>query len=287
MVISILANLRPRPDSARALQNYGRLAARYDGTCRRIEALRRKAIDELGLRPGETVFDIACGTGPTLVLLAHRVAPTGRVVGVELSPEMAALARQRVGAAGLGASVDVIEGAAEALRFWPPADAMLFCYTHDVLQSPAAIDRLIESARPGARIALLGMKTLPWAWGWSANAFNLYRARRYLTTYRNLDRPWRLLEERGAALRVVHSALWGSAYIAVGTLPGTQPLRRPEAAMDRSIAHSTTQPSLSMDNAFIATTVDWDHRTPNDGPSLGGRAARGPGRRRLKPDGSA
>ena len=239
MVISILANLRPQPDATRALQNYGRLAARYDGTCKRIEALRRKAINELRLRPGETVFDIACGTGPTLVLLAHRVAPTGRVVGVELSPEMAALARQRVGAAGLGASVDVIETAAEALRYGRPADAMLFSYTHDVLQSPAAVERLIESARPGARIVLLGMKSLPWLWGWPVNAFNFYRARRCLTTYTNLDRPWRLLEERGAALRVVHSALWGSAYIAVGTLPGIQPLRGPETAVARPPATLT------------------------------------------------
>ncbi len=231
MVFSILANLRPRPDAARARQNYGRLAAGYDSTCKRIESLRRRAVDELRVRPGETVFDIACGTGPTLVPLAHRVAPTGRVVGVEPSPEMAALARQRIGAAGLGTSVDVIEAAAEALRDGRPADAMLFSYTHDVLQSPAAIERLIESARPGARIVLLGMKSLPWIWGWPANAFNLYRARRYMTTYTNLDRPWRLLEERGAALRVVHSALWGSAYIAVGTLPGTQPPRRPEPGM--------------------------------------------------------
>lgn len=229
MVISILANLRPWPDAARALQNYCQLAAGYDSTCRRIEALRLRAVGELALRAGETVFDIACGTGPTLVLLAHRVAPTGRVVGVELSPAMAALARHRVGVAGLGASVEVIEAAAEALRHSLPADAMLFCYTHDVLQSPAAIERLIESTRPGARIVLLGMKTLPWVWGWPANLVNLYRARRYLTTYRNLDRPWRLLEERGAALRVVHTALWGSAYIAVGTLPGTHTRRMPES----------------------------------------------------------
>ena len=60
---------------------------------------------------------------------------------------------------------------------------------------------------------------LPWLWGWPANLFNLYRARRYLTTYSNLQRPWRLLEERGARLREVHVALWGSAYVAMGTLP--------------------------------------------------------------------
>ena len=230
IVMPILENFRSRPDAARALQNYARLAAGYDSTCRRIEALRLRAVNALALRSGEVVFDIACGTGPTLTLLAQRVGPTGRVVGVELSPVMAELARQRVASAGIGACVEVIESAVEALRCSPAAHAILFCYTPDVLQSPAAIERLIESARPGARIVLLGMKTLPWSWGWPANVFNLYRARRYLTTFRNLDQPWRLLEARGAVLSVVHTALWGSAYIAVGTLPDIHTLRTPEAA---------------------------------------------------------
>ena len=227
MVMPIFANLRPQPDAAQALQNYSALAAGYDSTCKRIEALRRRAVAELALRPSEIVFDIACGTGPTLVLLAQRVGPAGRVIGVELSPAMAALARQRVATSGVGESVEIVESAVELLRDVPAADAILFCYTHDVLQSPAAIERLIESARPGARIVLLGMKTLPWIWGWPGNLFNIVRARRYLTTYKNLDRPWRLLEERGAALRVVHTALCGSAYIAVGTLPGTCTRRTP------------------------------------------------------------
>ena len=102
------------------------------------------------------------------------------------------------------------------------ADALLLCYTHDVLQSPAALSRLLAASRPGARIAIVGMKTLPWLWGWPVNIFNMARARRYVTTYANLDCPWRLLDERGAHLREVHTALWGSAYIAVGTLPRRQ-----------------------------------------------------------------
>jgi hypothetical protein len=50
-----------------------------------------------------------------------------------------------------------------------------------------------------------------------------------MTTYTNMRRPWRLLEERGAALREVHTALWGSAYIATGTLPRA-PVRQPATA---------------------------------------------------------
>ncbi len=221
--VSLLENLKARPDAARALENYRRLAPGYESTCARIEPLRQRAVRELALRQGETVFDVACGTGPTLPMLASAVGPTGRVVGIEFSPEMAALARRRVDTAEFCASVEVIEAAVETLRVNRQAEALLLCYTHDVLQSPPALDRLIESAKPGARIVLLGMKTLPWLWGWPVNIVNLYRARHYLTTFRHLRRPWQLLEERGARLRVVHSALWGSAYIAVGNLPGARP----------------------------------------------------------------
>ena len=216
---TLLANLSQQPDAARALDSYHRLALTYDATCRRIEGLRQKAVHELALRPGETVFDVACGTGPVLPALAAEVAPGGKVVGIELSPDMAQQARQRVDAGGLGETVDVVESSVEALPPVRPADALLLCYTHDVLQSPQALERLIDSAKPGARIVILGMKTLPWLWGWPVNIFNLYRARHYLTTYRDMRQPWRLLAERGATLRVVHSALCGSAYIASGTLP--------------------------------------------------------------------
>jgi ubiquinone/menaquinone biosynthesis C-methylase UbiE len=216
---TVLANLSQLPDVARALDSYHRLAPTYDATCRRIEVLRLRAVQELALRPGKTVFDVACGTGPVLPALAVEVTPGGKVVGIELSPDMAQQVRRRVEACGVRETVDVVESAVEALPSVSPADALLLCYTHDVLQSPQALERLIDAAKPGARIVILGMRTLPWLWGWPVNLFNLYRARRYLTTYRNMRQPWRLLAERGATLRVVHSALWGSAYIASGTLP--------------------------------------------------------------------
>ena len=219
MTLSVLDNLAMRPSAHRALDNYRALAKGYDATCTRIEALRLATVQALQLKPGETVFDIACGTGPTLPLLAAQVRPSGRVVGVELSPEMAALARQRVAARPGCSHVTVVRTAMADFEFGHKADAVLMCYAHDVLQSEASVDRLLAAAKPGARIALAGMQTLPWLWGWPVNVFNLYRARRYLTTYANMDRPWRLLAERRARLRLVGTALWGSAYLVVGTLP--------------------------------------------------------------------
>jgi SAM-dependent methyltransferase len=221
---ALLENLGKGPDRQRALANYRRLARGYDDTCSRIEPLRLQAVQALQLRPGETVFDIACGTGAMLPLLARSVGPAGKVVGVELSPEMAEQARARAAAPSGTADVHVDCCAVEDFRPHTQADALLLSYTHDVLQSQKAVERLLVAARPGARMVLLGMKTLPWAWGWPVNAFNLYRARRCLTSFRNLDRPWSLLEHNGAQVTVVRTALYGSAYIATVTLP-----RRPAA----------------------------------------------------------
>jgi ubiquinone/menaquinone biosynthesis C-methylase UbiE len=213
----VLHNFRSRPDPVRAVSNYRQLAAGYDASCTRIDALRQRALRALGLRRGETVFDIACGTGSTLPLLAALVGPTGHVIGVELSPEMAELARRRVALnCDPSCRVDVVECPVEAFTPEEPADALLLSYTHDVLQSPAALDRLMAIAKPGARVVVLGMKTLPWLWGWPVNAFNLARAHRCLTTFAHLDCPWRLLAGRGVTLRQECSTLWGSAYIAVG-----------------------------------------------------------------------
>jgi ubiquinone/menaquinone biosynthesis C-methylase UbiE len=219
MSLAVIDNIATQPRTQRALDNYRSLAANYDATCARIEKLRLIAVHSLALQPGETVFDIACGTGPTLPLLASAAGPVGKVVGVEPCPEMAALARARIATLPGCENVSVAQVATENFQPTAQADALLLCYTQDVLQSAEALDRLIASAKPGARISILGIKTLPWLWGWPVNFFNMYRARRYMTAYANLGRPWRLLEARGASLQLIHTALWGSAYVVTGTLP--------------------------------------------------------------------
>lgn len=54
-----------------------------------------------GLRPGQQVLDLASGRGEPAIAAARRVAPGGRVVGVELDPGMAAMARERAAREGI------------------------------------------------------------------------------------------------------------------------------------------------------------------------------------------
>ncbi len=66
--------------------------------------------------PGDAVLDIGCGTGLDALVAAVAAGPSGRVAGVEASPEMLARAQANLQAAGL-ANVEFSPGSAEALPF--------------------------------------------------------------------------------------------------------------------------------------------------------------------------
>jgi len=53
------------------------------------------------LKSGETVVDIGCGAGMDLMLAAQHVGPTGRAIGVDMTPKMAERARASAARAGL------------------------------------------------------------------------------------------------------------------------------------------------------------------------------------------
>lgn len=214
---AIVSNFAPTPDVRRAIRNYRNLSANYDETCRTIEGIRARALAQLAAQPGETIADVACGTGATLVQLGEAVGERGTVIGLELSTDMANLASQRIEAAGLAGRCQLRVGAIEGYRDRITYDALLFCYTHDVLQSPQALQALFAHARDGARVVAVGARFLPWWWGFPLNLFTGYRARRYLTTFRGLREPWRLLMTYCPDFRIVGSDHAGTSYLGVGT----------------------------------------------------------------------
>jgi len=71
-------------------------------------------VDAACLAPGERVLDVACGTGVVARAAAKSVAPTGRIVGVDLNPGMIAVARSLP--APLGISIEWLERSALDLR---------------------------------------------------------------------------------------------------------------------------------------------------------------------------
>jgi SAM-dependent methyltransferase len=62
---------------------------------RQMSPLGLAAMEALDPAPGQTVLDVGCGGGETVLQLAHRVGPEGRVIGVDIAPRVLAVARAR------------------------------------------------------------------------------------------------------------------------------------------------------------------------------------------------
>ena len=119
-----------------------------------VEAVVRRG----ALRPGDRVLDLGTGTGSVALLAAARVTPGGSVLGVDLSPEMLAVARRRAAAEGVGRCT-FREGRAEKV----PADAGAFDVVLASLSLMYVIDRA-AAAREIARVLRAGGRFVAAAW---------------------------------------------------------------------------------------------------------------------------
>ncbi len=178
------------PNAARAVSQYRQHADGYDASARRTMRLRVRTIEKLFLRPGDRVLDVASGTGLSIPFLREAVGAQGEVVGIDVSPEMMRLARQRVSEASWQ-NITLLESSIESADIAGPLDAVLFHFTHDVMRSPSALRRIFAAAGPNARIAIAGMKYVPW-WMAPVNVIVRAKARPYMTTFEGLDTPWDL-----------------------------------------------------------------------------------------------
>ena len=179
-----------KPNLAAAITRYRQHASGYDASARRTMQMRLQTIDRLALRPGDRVLDVACGTGLSFRWLREAVGADGEVVGIDISPDMLGLARQRVNEAGWR-NVSLLQSSPDQADIPGPFDALLFHFTHDVLRSPAALERIFSAAAIDARVALAGMKYPP-RWMAALNPLVRARARPYMTTLEGLDKPWDL-----------------------------------------------------------------------------------------------
>jgi len=118
---------------------------------------RRRGVAALGLRPGDTVLEVAVGTGRNLPYLVDAVGPTGTVIGVDPSAGMLREAAKMVARRGWS-NVELIEGDATTPGLDRDFDAILFSLSWSVIPEPvAALSEIWDRLRPGGRVVVMEM----------------------------------------------------------------------------------------------------------------------------------
>ncbi|HEY0387165.1 MAG TPA: bifunctional demethylmenaquinone methyltransferase/2-methoxy-6-polyprenyl-1,4-benzoquinol methylase UbiE [Gaiellales bacterium] len=118
---------------------------------------RRLAVGMAGVSPGGAALDVCCGTGDLAIELRRSVGPSGRVVGLDFSPQMLAVARRK------SAAVEWVQGDALDLPF--PGGAFDAATVGFGVRNLADLGRgfaeLTRVVRPGGRVVCLEMSTPP------------------------------------------------------------------------------------------------------------------------------
>jgi len=186
-----------------------------------MKSMRRRAVELLELKPGDRVLDAGCGPGGSFPYLAEAVGNSGGVTGIEISPEVAVNARNRIAARGW-TSVDVIVGNCESVVIKGKYHGMLFLGAPDCFASPKALDNLLPHLEENGRIAIFSAKlTRRTSMAWSNQFFRKSFARATFDSTPQLDyEPWKLMEQRVGKLKV-QEYFGGMFFLASGPIPPT------------------------------------------------------------------
>jgi demethylmenaquinone methyltransferase/2-methoxy-6-polyprenyl-1,4-benzoquinol methylase len=211
----------------RLIETYRKKAKHYDITSRLYpvpgypqRAQRQRAVEALGLNPGDRVVDIACGTGLNFPLLEREIGPEGSILGVDLTDAMLAQAKDRIEANGWR-NISLVHADAAEFDFPTGLDAILSTYA--LSQVPECADVIAHGAASlseGGRWVVLDLKlpdTTPWRLAQLGTAV--------VRPFASIDdwimrRPWETI--RAAMLEELANVSWtelffGTAFLAAGS----------------------------------------------------------------------
>jgi len=209
------------------IETYRKKAKHYDITSRLYPApgypqrgQRLRAVQALGLRAGDTVIDMACGTGLNFALLEKAVGPGGRIVGVDLTDAMLAVAQDRIEANGWR-NISLVQ--ADAAGFDFPAGVNAILSTYAMTQVPECAEVIAHGAAAlsdGGRWVVLDLKVPDRAPGWLATPVTAV-----VRPFASIDewlmrRPWAAI--RAAMQEELADPSWtelffGTAFLAAGS----------------------------------------------------------------------
>ena len=211
----------------RLIETYRRKARHYDVTCRLYPVpgypqrpQRLRAVQALGLRAGDTVIDMACGTGLNFPLLQKAVGPGGQIVGVDLTDAMLARAQDRVEANGWS-NVSLVQADAAGFDFPAEVDAILSTYAlTQVPECAEVIAHGTAALSAGGRWAVLDLKVPAGLPAWLAQ-LGTATARPFASIDEwIMRRPWEAI--RAAMQEELADLCWtelcfGTAFLAAGS----------------------------------------------------------------------
>ncbi len=155
-----------QPDKAQRVQAmFDAIAPTYErintlATFGRDRAWRRRAVAAAGVRAGDVVLDVACGTGDMIRAFAHASPPPGRILGIDFAAQM--LARGQY--AGVTVPVELVQADALALPLPDAAVDVISCAfgVRNFQNLQAGLVEMFRVARPGARLVILEFATPRW-----------------------------------------------------------------------------------------------------------------------------
>src|SRR4029453_1315063 len=134
------------------IETYRKKAKHYDITSRFYpvpgypqRAQRLRAAQALGLRPGDSVVEIACGTGLNFSLIEQEIGPDGRIVGVDLADALLAQAQHRIETNGWS-NISLVQANAAEFDFPTEVDAILSTYA--LSHVPESAEFIARGAAP-------------------------------------------------------------------------------------------------------------------------------------------
>jgi demethylmenaquinone methyltransferase/2-methoxy-6-polyprenyl-1,4-benzoquinol methylase len=205
------------------IETYRKRARHYDIISQLYfpqRAHRRRAVKALRLRPGDSVVEIACGTGLNVPWIEQEIGPEGRIVGVDLTDAMLAQAQHRIEINGWS-NVSLVQADAAEFEFPRGVDAILATYPHALLpESAQVVAHGAAALSAGGRWVVLDLKVPDNMPRWLAQLGIATVGRSASLEEWIVRRPWEAIHV--AMQDTLADLSWtelffGIAYLAVGT----------------------------------------------------------------------
>ncbi len=115
----------------------------------------RLLLDRAGVELGMNVLDVGSGPGRLTLPAAQRVAPTGRVVALDLQPAMMRKLKERAAGLGITNLETIVGGAGEGYLTRGVFDrAFLVTVLGEILKQEAALREIFEALKPGGLLSI-------------------------------------------------------------------------------------------------------------------------------------